>query len=268
MGDDIGPAPWTGSFDVDGVDGGPIDLQQVSRKHFLLRSTITYTGERTGLEGKLPDEVISVLRTVTPDQIGGPTDLTSVPRALQWFVSTYGAHTPAALVHDRMIGIDPPVEGLTDVDADRYFRFMLEDLGVRWVRRWLMWVAVALRTRFQTGWWHRIGVIVWVVASLVGLSVGVWSLATAHWGALAIASVAPVVFAGLWGGQYVAGLLGAYAAVWILPPTVIGALGYVAYAGIELVAGVVGRLRNRPGQPGPSGAPVEPEKEPISYTAF
>lgn len=274
------PVPWKGSFDVDGIDGGPIDLVQVARKHFLLRSTITYTGERTGLEGKLDDAVITNLRTVTPEQLctsdnpDGRTDLTSVPSALQWFVSQYGAHTPAALVHDRLIGIEEEVKGLSDALADRYFRFMLADLKVRWVRRWLMWTAVALRTRFKTGPRHRIGVVVWVVASLVGLSVGAWSLVTGNWATLAIASVAPVAFAGLWGGQYGAGLLGAYAAVWILPPTVIGAVGYFIYAGIEQATGFVGRLarslgrRERRGEPGAPTPAAEAKPEPISYSAF
>jgi len=49
------------------------------------------------------------------------------------------------LIHDRLIGIENGPSDLTDVLADRYFRFMIEAVGMSWLRRWMMWAAVAFR---------------------------------------------------------------------------------------------------------------------------
>lgn len=246
--------PWddvftvTNSGHVPSVSQG-IWLQQVRSKEFLLGSTVRFNGAKTGLEGQLPDSAIAVIREVTPENIAGPTepprstDLASVPTALQWLVSRYGVHTPAALVHDRFIGMSQAekeaigVDGLTDAQTDRYFRFMLEALGVRWLRRWMMWAAVALRTRWASGWWKRILMIVWLAASVVGIGMSVTAIATGNWWWLILSSAAPFVFAALWGRQYGAGLVAAFTAIWVLPPTVLGVVGYAIYRVLEGIAG-------------------------------
>jgi hypothetical protein len=83
-----------------------------------LHSKLTFTGV-TGLEGKISPDSIANIRSVDPRSLP-TTDLTSVPGPLRWFVNTYGAHTPAALIHDRLIGIENGPSDLTDVLADRY----------------------------------------------------------------------------------------------------------------------------------------------------
>jgi Protein of unknown function (DUF1353) len=52
---------------------------------------------------------------------------------------------PAALIHDRLIGIENGPSDRTDVLADRYFRSMLEAVGMSRLRRGMMWAAVAFR---------------------------------------------------------------------------------------------------------------------------
>jgi hypothetical protein len=247
--------PWTDVFTITNTGHSPsaehgIWLQQVQTKEFLLGSTVRFTGAKTGLEGRIPDSAIAVIREVTPDNIAGPgetprsTDLASVPTVLQWLVSRYGVHTPAALVHDRFIGMAKDekqaigVEDLHDAYTDRYFRFMLEALGVRWLRRWMMWAAVAMRTRWASGWTRRIMMIIWLVGSVAGIGLAVAGIATGHWWWLGIASVAPLGFGLLWDRQYGAGLVAAYTAIWVLPPTVLGAVGYVIYRGLEGFAGL------------------------------
>lgn len=248
------PAPWNGSFVVDGEAGGAIRLRQVGVNDFALESSVRYVGERTGLEGSVADRVIDEIRHVGPATLP-VTDLTSVPQALRWFVSQYGTHTPAALIHDRLVDAEPPIEGLTDVHADRYFRVMLHDVGVRWIRRWLMWTAVALRTRSKAGGATLAGIVVWVLASLAGMGTAVAALLRGDWLLLAGAAVAPFLFAALWGRQYGAGLLGALAAPWLLPPTVVGMVGFWVYALLERLAGVfVDRDRTSP--------------EPLRYESF
>lgn len=241
----MGSPPWAKSFEVEGDPDGRIVLRQIDRKSFELGSTITYIGAETGLEGKLADAELREIRRVSPERLP-LTDLTSVPGPLQWLVTRYGVHTPAALIHDWLIGPGPsPIVGLTDQDADRYFRFMLSDLGVRWIRRWMMWAAVALRTRNAARGLRRVTLVVWAVAALVGMVGFVIGLVTGSPVLIVITTVAPLLFSLLWGKQYGAGLVASYAAPWVGPPTVIGALGYFLYWLAETLIRVVSR--DRPG---------------------
>jgi hypothetical protein len=52
------------------------------------------------------------------------------------------------------------------------------------------------------------------------------------------------VFSLLWGRQYGAGLVAAYNAIWILPPTVLGVIGYAFYTGLEWVVSRLSRGRS------------------------
>ena len=239
------PAPWVKAFTIS-APGGAVDpngwivLRQCETKVFALGSDIRFLGI-TGLEGRIPDVAVEAIRTVTPTTLP-TTDLASVPAALQWLVSRYGVHTPAALIHDNLIGSDAPrhgaFEGMKDAYADRYFRFMLEALGVKWLRRWMMWAAVAMRSGFKAGPLRAAMLAVWLVASLAGISAALIGVATAQWWLVAVASVAPLLFAALWQRQYGAGLVAAYTAVWVLPPTVLGAIGYGIYRALEALAGL------------------------------
>lgn len=240
--------PWAGAFRIEGEDEGHIPLKQLDRKEFALGASVTFVGAATGLEGKVPDDVIDDIRTVTPDQLP-TTDLASVPGPLRWFVNRYGPHTPAALVHDRLIGVVPAIEGLTDQDADRYFRFMLKAVGVRFVRRWVMWAATALRTRWYSRGWKRASLLVWLVASVAGTVLTVVALIDGSWTLLAVTVLAPFAFAVLWGRQYGAGVVAAYAAPWIGPPSLAAVLGYLVYLGVETAAGWLTRGRTEGSEP-------------------
>jgi hypothetical protein len=248
-------ARWAKAFTITPVgiwpdQGAPahpngILLEQIDSKTFALHSRVHFRGT-TGLEGRIPETQIALIRDVSPDTLA-ETDLASVPTPLQWLVSRYGVHTPAALIHDRFIGMkkkqkeDLKVDELTDAHTDRYFRFMLEAVGVRWLRRWMMWAAVAMRTRWASGWPKRILMIVWLLASVAGIAVAVAGIITGNWLWVVAASLAPLVFGLLWDRQYGAGLVAAYTAIWVLPPTVLGALGYVIYRVLE---GIAGKLRD------------------------
>lgn len=236
-------APWSRSFLVEDPESGlasptgAIRLSQIDLKEFQLEAKLRYVGEQTGLEGKVSESVLADIRVVGPATLP-VTDLASVPQPLRWLVAQYGSHTPAALIHDRLIGLETPINGLTEPHVDRYFRFMLHDLGVRWLRRWLMWAAVAMRTRWKAGGIRSASVLIWAVASAVGMTFAVIALTTQNWPLLLLTVSAPFIFAILWWRQYGAGLVAAVAAPWVLPPTIIGAIGFVIYAGLERVAGV------------------------------
>jgi hypothetical protein len=234
-------APWlrSGSFEVEDDPTGKINLDQLDTKHFALHSTLTYTGEETGLEGKVPPATLDRIRSVSPATLP-TTDLASVPVLLRWFAGRYGIHTPAALIHDWLIPqpVEPPLEAMTNEYADRYFRYMLGDLGVPTIRRWLMWAAVAARSRFTSGWLNATLLVVWVIASIVGMITFVLGVVTGNTAAVVAATFAPFLFAGLWGRQYGAGIVAAYSAPWILPPTIFAGLGYLVYLALEWFVGL------------------------------
>ena len=251
--------PWGHCFvDPDSGEPARIDLRQVDSKTFVLGSSLRYTGN-PGI-----DDIPAAALTLRPQDLGPrcETDLASVPTALQWFLSRYGIHTPAALLHDRLTGA-PGLEGVTEPQADRFFRFMLQELGVPWLRRWMMWAAVALRTRWKSGPRRKATVFAWFVASLAGQVVAVVALLQANWLLLAAAFLAPIPFALLWSRQYAAGLLASYTAPWVLPPTLLGAVGFGAYWVSETIAKGVGTLWKRlHREPPPRNA------GPMSYSEF
>ena len=73
---------------------------------------------------------------------GFVTDFATVPRIFFWLVPTYGVYTKAAILHDYLV--EHP-ELVSRADADGIFRRTLRELGVPFVRRWMMWAAVRLQ---------------------------------------------------------------------------------------------------------------------------
>lgn len=171
-------------FDLAGNPDPTIDLRQVSPNAFQLLTAFQYVvPERGGKTYEVPKH-----DTTLPPTPGNRTDLASVPFWLWWFVASHGRHTRAALLHDRLVN-----ETKVDRDeADRVFRFALEESDVRWMRRWLMWTAVSLATmmrrkplRFATFVLMLVGLVAlaaaWPLGWLDGLPFGLpaWSPALA-----------------------------------------------------------------------------------------
>lgn len=245
-------APWADAFIVEGNESAHIELVQIDENEFMLRSRLTYTG-LTGLEGRLIPEQLGEIRSVDELTLVR-TDLASVPLVMRWLVGPYGAHTPAALVHDRLIRAGRSGDALvTDAQADRYFRYMLAAVGVPLLMRWIMWSGVALRTRWVAGGTTRLMLVIWLIASVAGLSsfvVAITALGLDTGGSWAVdpttllvgAAVAPFVFSVLWERQYGAGIVAAAVVPWMLPPAVLATAGYAIYRVIEAVLSVAGRL--------------------------
>ncbi len=198
---------WKGSF-VDSTNCDPLDpkacpplerieLIQVDRKTFELNSSLTYIGDT-----RVKDLPVAA-RTVGPGTLP-TTDLASVPAVLRWFVGRYGVHTPAALVHDRLIG-STSVPGVSDKDADSFFLDMLQAIGVRLLRRRLMWTAVTFGTRWRNPGWRRWLIVLWAIAGIAGIGAfffGVTALAFGVLGPfqwLALAGIVPLPASALWG---------------------------------------------------------------------
>ena len=75
---------------------------------------------------------------------------------------------------------------------------MLLDSGVPPVRAYLMWAAVAFRTRLKTGMARLVAMVAWIVVALGGTGLLVWALAQGDWTLALVAVAAPLAGAGLW----------------------------------------------------------------------
>ncbi|MEA3020808.1 MAG: hypothetical protein QOI47_2332 [Actinomycetota bacterium] len=73
---------------------------------------------------------------------GMETDFASVPRAFVWFLPRYGAYTKAAMLHDLLWREYAAAGRMDYIDADGIFRRAMRELGVPFLRRWIMWGAV------------------------------------------------------------------------------------------------------------------------------
>lgn len=95
--------------------------------------------------------------------VGFVTDLTTVPRFLHWLILPYGAYTRAAVLHDwllaglagsgsrtRQVAVGSDNQPITSRDTDGIFRRVMEDLGVPWAKRWVMWAAVRVAALFNS----------------------------------------------------------------------------------------------------------------------
>ena len=185
--------PWrvvpTSGFEVDEPHGN-VGFIQIDRKRFLVRDAFRFSDpaveqmlvDRLVSDGKSADQARAAVddaRTFTPTA-ENPTDMASVPRYMRWFESAYGAHTLAAIIHDNLIVDEPNAGALgSDTLADRFFREMLGSAGVPCLKRWIMWTAVALRSRWAAGGTRRFSVIAWIVLAIVGIVSFVWGVGAA-----------------------------------------------------------------------------------------
>jgi hypothetical protein len=171
-------------------------------------------------------ELGELLVPAVPGVEGGfRTDLTSVPWLFTWLVPTTGAHLPAALLHDGLVGGgDGPASYVSTAGhvvtrdvADRVFRDAMADTGTGPVRRWLVWTAVATATivvgsagwsRART-WAYRVA-----AATTIALVVLIGTLATVD---LADAGVQlPWMGERPWWSELVGGAAGAVAIPFLL----------------------------------------------------
>lgn len=225
-------------FEVLDDQGGPrqnqgLPLTQINDTEFTVGATLRYLGP-TGFSPDADDAV-----RILPLSDTRRSDLASVPAVVRWFVRPHGAHTPAALFHDYFISSDSP---LTPNEADRYFLHMLSALKVRTVKRWVMYAAVALRTRWVTS---KLSLLVWIALSTSGLVLFVWAalgfgfpdLFGSRWVVLAVTGFAPLPASLLWGSQWQAALVAAVVAIWILPASAFALMALGVYYLLEQIVG-------------------------------
>jgi Protein of unknown function (DUF1353) len=184
---------------------------------------------------------------------GDRSDLTSVPRFLVWLVPRYGRHTLAALLHDYLqhrviFRRTPRPEGprsLTSEQADTIFRFALKHNNLPFLRYWLMWTAVTLRTEFKAGPLYAFGTVVWVAFfTLIGILFPPLLVINIFQGwfslvpiliALGTVLVLPILGCILWLHRWRCGLISGLALIVFGFPTLLVALSVLLYLGIEWV---------------------------------
>lgn len=196
------------------------------------------------------------------------TDFASVPALFTWLVPKTGAHLPAALVHDGMVGSRDYVatahpggsDPIDRVAADEIFRRAMRDSLIGPIRQWLVWSAVTLGTIWHgSSSWSRArhlryraaaGVSLLLVAALGALATldlfdviawvpwmgdgrGFWLELV---GGLAGAVVVPLLLGLTWGRFMVAGVVSCVALAVLLHVTVLLGLISAGYLAAEWVA--------------------------------
>lgn len=99
-------------------------VEQLDKNCWELRAPLIYHG------GK---------ETFTIEE-GFRTDFATVPFFLTWLVPRYGSYTNAAVLHDWLL----KQKRLSRCDCDGIFRRALREIGVPFLRRWVMWAGVRL----------------------------------------------------------------------------------------------------------------------------
>jgi hypothetical protein len=121
------------------------------------------------------------------------TDLATSPRIFWAWVPPFGAYEAAAILHDYLLKLleryykamqaritkdgwlgvhDVPKPPVSSVDADGWFRRVMRESGVGFVKRWSMWTAVRWAALFSD--YRRAGWLCWPEAPLVVLISVVW----------------------------------------------------------------------------------------------
>ena len=171
---------------------GSVGIVQIDEKRFVVLNRFRFSDpdlevyyRRKLVDRGMSEEEASTAyedaRTFTPRE-DNPTDLASVPRYMRWFENPYGKHSLAALIHDELITKEVNGGRLgSDTLSDQFFRKMMKASGVPWLKRWIMWAAVALRSRFAAGGLRRWSVLAWVVVAVIGIAcsigaIGAWTL--------------------------------------------------------------------------------------------
>ncbi len=132
-------------------------VQQLDDKNWAVCEEFSYTGHK---------ETWRIYE-------GMETDFASIPRVFVWFLPRYGRYTKAAIVHDYLWRERAAPGKMDWIDADGVFRQAMRELGVPFLRRWIMWAAVRwaalVRPRGLRRWWREAPRV--LIVTLVALPV-------------------------------------------------------------------------------------------------
>src|SRR5437867_3183270 len=115
-----------------------VDVEEISEQIWQLLKGIDYQGNQDLFQAP----------------IGQHTDFASVPRVFVWLLPRYGRYTKAAILHDYLWEV-AVLNGMSRLDADGLFRQSMRELGVPFLRRWMMWAAVRWGALFKRDGWKE-----------------------------------------------------------------------------------------------------------------
>lgn len=109
------------------------------------------------------------------------TDFATVPRVAVWLLPKFGKWTEASIMHDWGCEHGIQLGLITSVENDRMFREIMNEAGVSWLARWLMWAGVRWGALFnpirRPGWftdfWKLIGISLVALLILPPAAVGI-----------------------------------------------------------------------------------------------
>lgn len=253
---------WAAIDDYSGFEvldpQGRVGAAQIGEKQFAVSTSFRFADEETLnqyrqrlVDSDIPADqakrMLDDARTLGKGE--RTTDLASVPRFMRWFEAPYGRHTLAAVLHDELIQDEPNTGALkSDTLSDSFFRDMMGVAGVKFFKRWLMWAAVAARSRWVARGKRRTSLILWGLLALIGIAAAVAAALaiiadTGTWdrpGLLAlVAAVLPFAAGFLWGKQYGAGIVAAAAGIWLIPAAIFVIAGLAIYEASERVASLL-----------------------------
>ncbi len=120
-----------------------VDVSQVDDVNWQLLRDLDYQGQ------------VDFFRAPT----GMQTDFASVPRVFVWFLPRYGRYTRAAILHDYLWRQLASKGEMSWIDADALFRRANRELGVPFLRRWILWAAVRYGALVKPAgtkhWWRE-----------------------------------------------------------------------------------------------------------------
>src|SRR5712691_3293845 len=143
--------------------GSTVDVRQVDDQDWVTLRTLAYHAKTDDFEVPINER----------------TDFASVPRVFVWFIPRYGRYTKAAILHDYLCNIAVPAGRISRIEADGIFRQAMRELGVPFLRRWIMWAAVRLGALTNPAgrkkWWKE----AWRVALIAAIALPIVAPAAA-----------------------------------------------------------------------------------------
>ena len=123
---------------------GDVVVKELGADNWELIKPLTYKGK---------DQTFTV-------PAGFRTDFASIPPALAWLGSRYGVYSKAAILHDYLW----VSKGISRSDVDGIFRRTMRELGVSFLRRWLMWAAVRTSGKLKDADLNE--VLIWLLVAI------------------------------------------------------------------------------------------------------
>lgn len=127
---------------------GEVAVMEVDQESWVLLEAIVYQGKA---------------QTFTVP-VNFSTDFASVPQAFTWLIPRYGIYTKAAILHDYLCR----EKIVNRADADGIFRRAMRELGVSFLRRWMMWAAVRYDSKLSHA--KAVEVLQWLLVTLPAIA--------------------------------------------------------------------------------------------------